>query len=196
MSVKQSQDEKEITGMLDCVSRKVGGTFDSYLEIGSYAGESFLYVEKYLAPNARVVLVDLGDNKEANDHLVKILESLQDKYDIHLIHGDSTAPDTVSLVKDLCPESFFDLCLIDGNHDFHYVTSDLRTYGPLSSFIAMHDIDPRSILRNTEKHGYEKPCAAHVWQAVRICRMVDEFINPENEVPMGLGVLTGLSIGV
>lgn len=183
--------------MLESVTSKLPvGTLSSYLEIGSYAGESLLYTAKYLQKDARVVLVDLGDNGAAREALMKVIGSLRDRFNITLISGDSTDPQVIDKVRDLCPSYCYDLTLIDGNHDFAYVVSDLKHYGPFSSYVAMHDIDPRAIQKNIKKHGYEKPSAAHVWQVLRLTRTVEEFINAENEEsPKGLGVVPGLSIG-
>jgi len=175
------------------------GSIKSYLEIGSYAGESLMYMVPALAPDARIVLVDLGDNPEARTELLAKLEALENDdtntFDIHLVTGYSETRETLAKVSELCPPRGYDLGFIDGNHDFAYVIKDLENYGPLCSFIAMHDIDPRSISRQITKHGFEKPCAAHAWKVLKLSRTVDEFIDTEAEKPMGIGVLRGITIG-
>lgn len=173
------------------------GTITSYLEIGSYAGESLEYVTKILASGAKVVLVDLGDNKAAREKLLERCKSYEGEggLDIHLVTGDSTDPLVISKVRDLCPPHSFDLCFIDGCHDFSYVVADLGNYSPLSSYVAMHDIDPRCIQKQVEKHWFEKPCAAHAWSVLKLSRSVDEFIDAESARPMGIGLLRGITIG-
>jgi len=199
MSYKQSQNPKEITGLRNHMRTMMPkGTLSSYLEIGSYAGESFEYMVPALKKGATVVLVDLGDNKAARQNLLEILDKAEkeNSLKIHLVTGDSTDPLVISKVKDLCPPHSFDLCFIDGCHDFSYVVSDLANYSPLSSYVALHDIDPRCIQKQVEKHWFEKPCAAHVWSVLKLSRSVDEFIDADAKRPMGIGVLRGITIGV
>lgn len=190
MDFKVSQDPKEIDDL-----RKAVGPITSYLEIGSYAGESLLFMAKNFAEGAHVTLIDLPVNQAARQNLVDIVKELQKYYTVTLISADSRDPVVVQKARELAPNGYYDLVFIDGNHDFEYVISDLANYGPMGKLIAMHDVDPRAIQANVQKHGFEKPSAAHVWQAVRLCRDTQEFINPDSLKPRGLGLLRGISIG-
>lgn len=197
---KKSQNPKEIRALCNFMrDRMAQGSLKSYLEIGSYAGESLDYIVSIMSKDAKVVLVDLGDNSSARTELLKKIEAYNNsdylKLDIHLITGDSKNAFIVDKVRELCPPRAYDLCFIDGCHDFEYVASDLENYGPMSSYVAMHDIDPRCIPKQVEKHWYEKPCAAHVWRVLKLSRQVDEFIDKESDRPMGIGVLRGITIG-
>lgn len=196
--IKVSQHPREITRMTNWVrSRMPHGTIKSYLEIGSYAGESLEYVSKIMASGAKVVLVDLGDNQEARAKLIETCEKFEGEggLDIHLVTGDSTSEKTVEAVRDLCPPRAFDLGFIDGCHDFGYVVRDIGNYGPLCSYLALHDVNPNAIPRQIEKHGYEKPCAAHVWSVLKLSRDVEEFIDEDADKPMGIGLLRGITVG-
>lgn len=194
---KVSQNPKEILGLKEYIKSK--GPFKSYLEIGSYAGESLDYLATAMETNAKIVLVDLGDNPSARKELLNKIEGYENSehlnFNITLVSGDSRDPLVIDKVRELCPARAFDLCFIDGCHDFEYVVSDLANYGPMSSYVAMHDIDPRCIPRQKEKHWYEKPCAAHAWQVLKLSREVDEFIDETSDKPMGIGVLRGITIG-
>jgi len=190
MGFKVSQEQEEIEALL-----KEVGEISSYLEIGSYAGESLLYVYKYLKEGSTVVLVDLPVNQKARDHLMKVIETLgKAGITVHLISGDSQDPFIIEKAREFAPSGFYDLTFIDGNHDFDYVVKDLHAYGPMSKRIAMHDIDPRAIKANKAKHGYEKPSAAHVWQVLKMSGETQEFIKQGSSKPRGLGLLRGTSI--
>lgn len=60
-------------------------------------------------------------------------------YDAHLFLGDSTDPEIIECVKELCP---YDAVFIDANHTYEYVTKDWVSYGSMSrKIVAFHDIN-------------------------------------------------------
>jgi len=58
-------------------------------------------------------------------------------HDMHLIIGDSTAPNIVAQAKALGP---YDACFIDANHTEPYIRQDFRNYSAMSKIVAFHDI--------------------------------------------------------
>lgn len=188
--MKQSQDPYEILQLRGYMrSNTPNGRIDSYLEIGSYAGESLTYMAELFHEDTQVVLVDLGDNHKAREALVEVIKGLDCK--VQLITGDSTDLAVTKRVAELCPHGKYDLCFIDGCHDYDYVLSDIRTYARYANKVAMHDINPDAIPRQLQKHGYPKPCAAHLWKVVKLFVPYSEFINTNSQVPMGIGVFNG-----
>jgi len=189
---KVSQDPTEITQMLNYVCGNLAhGYIRRYLEIGSYAGESLLYVAEHMKKGSLVVLVDLGDNAEAREQLLRVCKEVaQMGAEVHLLTGYAEDPEIVQKVNELRNGGQWDLVLIDGCHDYDNVVKNFEDYGYKANHTAFHDIDPRTRQGNIAKHGYDKPCAAHVWPVLKLARHTEEFINPLNDKPKGLGVLT------
>lgn len=186
------QDPEEILPMLKYVrTRLAHGYIRRYLEIGSYAGESLLYAAKFMKPGSEATLVDLGDNKAAQANLYKVMIQLNEMgIQTYYLRGYAEDLDIVHEAHKLRRGGRWDLCLIDGCHDFRNVVQNYADYGAEANLVAFHDIDPRCIAKNIEKHGYEKPSAAHVWQVLKLSGLrTAEFINEDSEKPKGLGVV-------
>lgn len=114
----------------------------SYLEIGSKHGGSMWNMANALPKGSRVVSVELphGDQsfKVNLPNLQACMAELKNRgYDATLIIGDSTDPAVIEQAKALAP---FDLCFIDANHTYPYVTKDFANYGPMARIVAFHDI--------------------------------------------------------
>lgn len=114
----------------------------SYLEIGLHCGFTLRYLGGLLPRGSRIVGVDLIDK----DHVVQRTDALRvaaaalqiHGHEVHLIIGDSTAPETVEKVRKLGP---YDFVLIDGDHTMPGARGDWDAYGPMGRIVAFHDID-------------------------------------------------------
>jgi hypothetical protein len=69
---------------------------------------------------------------------------------LHLIRGDSHAPETLARTRDALRGEPLDFLLIDGDHTYDGVRRDFEDYGPLvrpGGLIAFHDIAQPGELR-------------------------------------------------
>ena len=136
------QDRAEISVLAD-IFRAEG--VSSFLEIGSNHGGSLYTLSQVLPAGARVVAVDLPEEanksfpaRRASLHDVAFDLSVRSGLDVHIIYGDSTAPDTVAKVEIFAP---FDAVFIDADHSLPAVTRDWENYGRIArKIVAFHDI--------------------------------------------------------
>jgi cephalosporin hydroxylase len=103
----------------------------SYLEIGCRWGGTFVYTCEFLKKKC-------GLNKSV---AVDLIESPVQKYcsmqkDSSLIVADSQSKE----FKNYISEEFFDLILIDGDHDYEPVLSDYHSCRGRSNILVFHDI--------------------------------------------------------
>lgn len=133
------QDEKEFSAFLDVIRRHKA---TSYLEIGCKFGGGLWRVAAELPKGSRMVAVDLPGGTRAWPESKQSLQTCVDRlkefgYDVRLIWGDSTAPQTIQQVRELGP---YDVVFIDANHTANYVRQDFANYGEMAKIIAFHDI--------------------------------------------------------
>lgn len=97
----------------------------SYLEIGVRHGGTFLITVEALRPE-RAIAVDIDR-----------VPALEDRPGVELVQADSRSGCFRRLVTERAP---LDLVLIDGNHAYDAVRSDVATVLPHANVIALHDI--------------------------------------------------------
>src|SRR5262245_41577523 len=95
---------------------------DSYLEIGSWSGESIRLAASVLPSGSRIVSVDKPFKKTKEMYLRQAMQDLRRAgHDTHLFLGDSADPSIIAAVRKLGP---FDVVFIDGDHTVPMVKSD------------------------------------------------------------------------
>jgi len=106
------------------------------LEIGAMHGGSLYQFMKRTEPGGLFVSVDtVWRADDWQEWATRFGHTL------HIVVGDSTAPDTIEAVKSV--RSSIDFLMIDGNHDYEHVRRDFLNYGPLvglGGVIVLHDI--------------------------------------------------------
>jgi cephalosporin hydroxylase len=122
---------------------------ESYLEIGSRHGGTFVITVEYLSrfhPVRRAVAVDLGRSRTLERYA-------QDRDGVTVLQADSQSHEFRSVVES---HGGFDLVLIDGDHSEEGCRSDFELVRDRARIIALHDIV-----------GYDVPGVRTVWREVR-----------------------------
>lgn len=181
MTYQALQDETELARFLE-ILRAEG--VRSYLEIGAKFGGALWRAANVMPAGSRIVAVDLpGGTRawpESGRSLERCIAELGERYDAHLIWGDSTAPVVIAAVRALGP---FDACLIDANHTLPYITKDFANYSPLCRIVALHDIAWR---RPPEWRGVRIDVPAF-WRDIKRGRRFEEISHCDGD--NGIGVL-------
>jgi predicted O-methyltransferase YrrM len=116
------------------------------LEIGTAEGGVFWLLCRLAAADATLISLDLppkerysgGNKTDINLESMKIPGQT-----VHVIHGDSHAPETPGQVQKILGNQLLDLLFIDGDHTYEGVSQDYMMYSPLvrpGGMIVFHDI--------------------------------------------------------
>ena len=111
------------------------------LEVGSAYGGTLYHWLTNAQPGTVVVSVDLGDERMVNHALWK--SWVPKDVTLHLVVGNSTAPETIAKAKAISPA--YDFIFIDGGHEYDTVKQDWKNYGSLvakGGLVAFDDIKP------------------------------------------------------
>lgn len=114
----------------------------NYLEIGTASNLTNSMIWNNLKIKENIII----DNLECPGIAKTLAGNLSFKQNTVLIVGDSTRDDVKSKVKNLGYS--YNLMLIDGNHDFDYVTKDFEYYHKFLSkdgLLIFHDIDNNAV---------------------------------------------------
>lgn len=147
----------------------------TYVEVGSYAGESLFFIAQVLPKGSHMVLVDYGDHPVARKLLFLVIDWIKTNlgHTINLLSKDSTDRATVKLVLEIMKDhnggSRADLCFIDANHMFSYAFADLQNFLPISDFVALHDISDKAKESSYANFGVDQAMVRHLWQVVGYC---------------------------
>jgi predicted O-methyltransferase YrrM len=155
----------------------------TYLEIGARFGDTLAEVAEALPAGATLVVVDMpGGPWGFSDSAATLLEAKAAAercgHTVHVILGDSRAPETIAQVQAIAPR--FDAVFIDGDHAEAGVRADWETYGAMGRLIAFHDVAP-----NAENTRIEVP---KVWRELAALYPCVELRDP-SAPGMGIGVL-------
>jgi len=136
------QSPNEFAATLCLLGEYFGSKKINYLEIGTASNltNSMIWNNLNIAEN--IIL----DNLECPGIAESLTSNLSFKQNTVLIVGDSTNIDIKTKVKNLGYS--YDLMLIDGNHDFDYVTKDFEYYHQFlakDGLLIFHDIDNNAV---------------------------------------------------
>jgi predicted O-methyltransferase YrrM len=116
------------------------------LEIGTAQGGVFWLLCRLAQANATLISLDLPPNERySGGRKVEInLESMKSHgQTVHIIHGNSHAPETPGQVQKILGGQMLDLLFIDGDHTYDGVRQDYMMYSQLvrpGGMIVFHDI--------------------------------------------------------
>lgn len=152
----------------------------SFLEIGAWKGLwgiAFNEFRKDLGVVGNYTTVTLMDNDVQNLNLIKTIEYLKhDGLECNLINGNSNDISTVSEVTSI--NKNFDIILIDGDHKYSAVMSDIFNYFSLAKdMVIFHDIRPK---HETENIAVYKAIKDHN------LRLSVEYTHGDNNMGIGL----------
>ncbi len=143
----------------------------SFLEIGTYTGYTFLFLKSVLenkTPNLEAITIDPNDFTE-NGFLEKFKI---EKKSITSSHQDIKG-------------KHFDLVFIDGDHSYEKAEEDFLNVGQYANICFFHDINDYTI-----KTKYERNGVAGLWEELKKSyHYVEITSHPNGSETMGFGIL-------
>lgn len=159
------------------------------LEIGTFFGGTLFVLSRLANDEATIISVDLPKGKFGGGY-----QSLRSpiykrfpgkKQTLHLIRGNSHAPETQRKVQQILGENKLDLLFTDGDHSYNGVKQDFIGYMPLvrrGGMIAFHDI---------AEHPPDTGCeVSRFWNEIKTQYQYEEIIENRGQGWAGIGVLT------
>jgi predicted O-methyltransferase YrrM len=145
------QVRAEVLGLLRAVAEERPRRL---LEIGTAGGGTLFLLAHAADPAARIVSVDLPRGEFGGGYPVWKIPLyrgfVRRAQRLHLIRGDSHAPETLARARAALRGEPLDFLLIDGDHTYDGVRRDFEDYGPLvrpGGLVAFHDIAQPGELR-------------------------------------------------
>ena len=145
------QVRAEVLGLLDAVSAERPRRL---LEIGTAGGGTLFLLAFAADPDATIVSVDLHHGEFGGGYpawKIPLYHGFVRRTQrLHLIRGDSHAPETLARTHAALRGEQLDFLLIDGDHTYDGVRADFFDYAPLvrpGGLIAFHDIAQPGELR-------------------------------------------------
>jgi cephalosporin hydroxylase len=158
------------------------------LEIGTNYGGTLFLLCTLSPPGARVISVDLPAGQFGGGYPRRKIPLYRrfprNGQQLHLIRGDSHAPETLARVERLLAGDKIDYLFIDGDHTYQGVKSDFEMYKPFvrsGGMIAFHDI---------AVHTKDQSCKVdRFWNEIKQRYQHREFIEDPKQGWAGIGVL-------
>jgi hypothetical protein len=153
----------------------------SYLEIGVRHGGTFVITVEYLSRFGavdRAVAVDL-------DHVPALDAYAEQHPEVRTVQVDSRSKRFVRVVRDLGP---FDLVLVDGNHAYEAVRSDIETVLPHTSMLALHDIVDDASPGVRRAWAELRATQGHEFELLEFTAQYDEVLAVIGRPVLGIGL--------
>ncbi len=159
------------------------------VEIGTASGGNLFLFTRVAAEDALIVSIDLPAGRFGGGYprwrtpLYRAFARPHQK--VHLIRGDSHAPETVAKLTAILRGRKIDFLFVDGDHTYPGVSQDFNLYYPFvhqGGVIAFHDI---------VEHSSETQCNVHrFWQQIKARYDHVEIVEDWNAGFAGIGLIT------
>ena len=158
---------------------------DCYVEYGVYRGGTFIATRelfnKYNDTNLEAHCVDIVKHGEM------IGDYCQAENAHYYIWDESEVRQkTVKLLSELSEKYHNILILIDGNHDYDYVSKDYDAFAPYVKYVAMHDITNGAVPGVGQKWQEIKKKASHDF----VYEFIYQYPEFQKEPYFGMGLLS------
>ena len=184
LNLRPVQIKSEFLGFLELVQERRPRRV---IEIGTASGGSLFLIARAVAPDAKIVSVDMpggqfGVGYRRSATLMIRAARLRGQ-EIRLVKGDSHDPRTIDQVTTLIGEQV-DLLFVDGDHTSDGVAADFEAYSRLvrpGGLVAFHDIVPGP---PSDVGGVPR-----YWSEIKKQHRHDEFVEDWKQGGFGIGVL-------
>lgn len=158
--------------------------FNRCLEIGAWAGGSFIGISQVSESNAEFIILDInhGPYCDTNSKIKALNIIKKDNQIIHYIHESSQYNETVEKVKKILNKNEFDYIFIDGDHSYDGIKNDFENYFPLlksNGIFTLHD---------TKTSHVERIKVKDFWNEIKSNYIHYEFYD-ESDSWGGIGVV-------
>lgn len=172
-----SQQPRELSAFIELLRTH---NVRSYLEVGARHGDTFCKIVKSLPHGSTAVAVDLPQGPwggaYSQRHLKSYIEELNKLgYLAQCFFGNS---------QEIEVPGTFDAIFIDADHRYEAVKADWERYKDKGKIIAFHDIAAKNVSCGKYKVEVHK-----LWDEIKNDYIHKEFIMPDDDRPMGIGVL-------
>jgi predicted O-methyltransferase YrrM len=147
------------------------------MEIGPAAGGTLFFLTRLASPDATIISIDLPGGRFGGGYGTRRKWVYQrfahGRQRLHLLQGDSHAPEMLNRVKEVLGGQPLDYLFIDGDHTYRGVSCDFDMYGRLvrkGGVIALHDIvdgDPENV-GEVPRFWREISLCTATWKSSRI----------------------------
>jgi predicted O-methyltransferase YrrM len=189
--IEPMQVRSELAGLLGLLAEPPRGV----LEIGTASGGTLFTLARTAAPDARLVSLDLprgpfgGGYPSWRRPLYRSFA--RDGQTLVLLRADSHGDDALAAVQAALGGRALDLLLVDGDHSYEGVRSDVERYGPLlraGGILALHDIVPASPPAPGQPNLLVGGVPSY-WRELRERYRHEELVEDWAQDGYGLGVL-------
>jgi cephalosporin hydroxylase len=180
------QRPAEIRNLLAILSKRKPAVV---VEIGTASGGNLFLFTRVAAKDALIVSIDLPAGRFGGGYprwripLYRAFARPHQK--VHLIRGDSHAPETLAKLSAILNGRKIDFLFVDGDHTYQGVSQDFNLYHPFvhpGGIIAFHDI---------VEHSSETQCNVNrFWQQIKTRYDHVEIVEDWKAGFAGIGLIT------
>lgn len=157
----------------------------SYLDIGTFYGDTFSFICSYLKMFGLTRAVALDTNRYFCDiDILRFLLGIEFEIS-YIFREDPIIRSGTGSMASLAASYKYDLVFIDGNHQYSVVKDDYESVGMHAKYCMFHDINDEYVERECEGKG-----PVGFWRDLgKPNNKVEYLYHPEGKRVMGIGIL-------